>query len=40
LIIQFTFEGNGRMSIEKIDLQRGRTGSRDEGPKTEPLRQI
>jgi hypothetical protein len=33
--IQFTFEGNGRTSVEKIDLQRGRSGTGHHAPKAE-----
>lgn len=38
--IQFTFEGNGRTSVEKIDLQRGRAGARQKPKGPEPLRKI
>ena len=40
LKIQFTFEGNGRSSVETIDLQRGNAGARDRGRKPDPLRAI
>jgi hypothetical protein len=40
LQIQFTFEGNGRTSIEKIDLQRGGSKSRDRGRKVLPPERI
>ena len=40
LQIQFTFEGNGRTSVEKIELQRGRAGTRQKPSGADPLRKI
>jgi hypothetical protein len=40
LRLQFTFEGNGRSSVETIDLQRGGTGARERSRKPETLRTI
>ena len=38
--LQFTFENNGKTSVERIDLERTRRGSLDGRGALEPLRQI